>query len=115
MLCSCVPLIDEQAIEDPIHITAMKPIRLTENPLLSKTESLGDCAAARVICRTGDLDFMQLMLLERMPHHRSTSLGYYAFSFHRSVDPIAQFDIAPPPVQAIVQNPTRTSWYQIPR
>jgi hypothetical protein len=46
-LCSCVPLIDKQAIEDPIHISAMKPIRLTENPLLSKTESLGDCAAAR--------------------------------------------------------------------
>src|SRR5713101_3596603 len=44
MLCSCVPLIDKQAIEDPIHILAMKPIRLTENPLLSKTESLGDCA-----------------------------------------------------------------------
>ena len=35
MLCSCVPLIDKQAIEDPIHIPVMKLIRLTEDPLLS--------------------------------------------------------------------------------
>ena len=48
---------------------------------------------------------MQLMLLERVPHHRSTSPNYQAFSLHRSVDPIAQFGFAPPPVQAIVQNP----------
>ena len=94
MLSSCVPLIDEQAIEDTIHIALMKPIRLTENPFLAKAESLGDRATACVVCRTGDLDFMQLMLLKRMPHHRSTSLGYHAFSFHRRVEPIAQFDFA---------------------
>src|SRR5260370_2193981 len=73
MLCSCVPLIDKQAIEDPIHITVMKPIRLTDNPLLSKAESLGDCAAARVVCRTRHLDFMHLILHARVPHHRPTS------------------------------------------
>src|SRR3989442_4544370 len=105
MLRSCVPLIDDQAIEDPIHIAVMKPIHLAENPLLDKAESLGDCTTASVVCRTGYLDFMHLRLLDRMPHHRSTTLGYYTFSFHRSVERIAQFDFATPPVQAIVQNP----------
>ena len=58
MLRSCAPLIGEQAIEDPIHIAVMKPNRLAENPLLDKAESLGDGTTARVVYRTGDLDFV---------------------------------------------------------
>src|SRR5258707_11448768 len=82
----------------------MKPISLAENPLLGKAETFGDRTTAGIFCRTGDLDFIQLMHLERMPHQSPTSLCHNAFSLHRGVDPIAQFDFAAPPVQAIVQD-----------
>jgi hypothetical protein len=58
-----VPLIEEQAIEDPIHIAIMKPNHLAQNPLLEKAESLGDSTTARIVYRTGDHDFMHFMLL----------------------------------------------------
>jgi hypothetical protein len=80
-LCSCVPLIDEQAIEDPIHRAVMQPNYLAQNPLLEKAKALGDGTTARVVDRTGDHDFLHLVLLERMPHHRATRLGDDAFSF----------------------------------
>src|SRR6266487_2610360 len=83
----------------------MKPNHLAQNPLLEKAESLGDGTTARVVCRTGDHDFMHPMLLDRMPHHRATRLGDDAFALHRLVEPVAQFDAATPPIQAIVQNP----------
>jgi hypothetical protein len=50
-LCACVPLIDEQAIEDPIDIAVMKPIRPAKNSLLDEAESFGD-GAAELACRS---------------------------------------------------------------
>ena len=93
-LCSRVPLIDEKAIEDHIHIAVMKPIRLAQNPLLEKAEALGDGSTARVVYRTGDHNFLYLVLFEGIPHHRATRLGDNAFSLQRSVQPVAQFDRA---------------------
>src|SRR5215467_4801072 len=82
----------------------MKPTHLAKNALLEKAEAFGDGTTARIVYRTGDHDFMQLMFLKCMLHHRSTCPGDDAFSLKRGVEPIAQFDVATPPVQAIVQN-----------
>ena len=97
-LCLCVPLIDEKAIEDSIHRAVMQSNYLAQYPLLKKAEALGDGSTARVIYRTGDHDFLQLVLFEGIPHHRATCLGDDAFSLQRSVEPVAQFDCAVPPV-----------------
>lgn len=64
-LCSCVPLLGEQAIEDAIHRATMQPHHLAQNPFLDKAEALGDGATAQFVDRTGDHDFLQLVLLDR--------------------------------------------------
>jgi hypothetical protein len=76
LLGSRVPLLDEQAIEDPTYIAIVKPPRPAENPFLCKAQSFRDRTAGGISFRTGDLNFLQLMLLERMVYHRSTLLGY---------------------------------------
>ena len=85
-----VPLLDEQAIADPTYIAIVKPSRPAENPFLGKVQSFRERTAGGIFFRAGDLNFLQLILLERMVYHRSTRLGYYAFSLHRVIDPIAQ-------------------------
>ena len=67
----------------------MKPIRLAQDPFLGKAQSLGNGTAVRVVCRTGDHDFVQLMLLEGMLQHRATHLGHDTFPLHGRVEPIA--------------------------
>jgi hypothetical protein len=104
-LCSCAPLINEQAIEDPIHAAITKPNDLAENPLLDKAKSFGNGTTARIVNRTGDNDFVHLMHLERVSHHHATRLGDNAFSLHRRIEPIAQFDAAIPSVETIVHKP----------
>src|SRR5215467_13469098 len=93
-LCTCAPFINEQAIEDYIHIAITKPTDLAKNPLLDKAESVGNCTTARIVNRTGDDDFVHLMHLERMPHHGAACLSDNAFPLQRCIKPIAQFDAA---------------------
>ena len=60
-LCSCAPLINEQAIEDPIYVVITKSNDLAENSLPDKAGSFGNSTTARIVNRTGDNDFVHLM------------------------------------------------------
>ena len=101
----CAPLINEQTVEDYIHVAVTKPTDLAENPLLDKAESFGNGTTARIVNRTGDDDFVHLMHLECMQYHGAACLSDNAFSLHCCIEPIAQFDAAIPLIEAIVQQP----------
>src|SRR5579863_3260775 len=105
LLCSGIPLLPEQAVKHPVTKAVMKPTRSAKQAFLGKAKSFRDRAAAGIFCRTGDLDFLHLPFLERVPDHGPARLRDDAFALQRGVDPIAQFDFAMPPVHTIVQKP----------
>ncbi len=72
-------------------------------------------STARVVDCTRVYNFLHMVLLEGIPHHRATRLGDDAFSLQRRVEPVAQFDRAVLPVWGIVQNPDQGIQVPIPR
>src|SRR6185437_11763614 len=67
--CAGPPHLPEQAVEDPITKAVMQPTRSAKHAFLGKAQSFRDRAAAGIVRRTGDLDFLHLPFLERMLDH----------------------------------------------
>src|SRR5450755_828741 len=101
---SSLPFGDKHAVEHHIDVTTVEPFRLAYNPFLCETQPFGNCAAACVAYGTVNLDFVQIVLLERVGNEGAARLCDDALSLHFGIDPVANLDFGILPVEAGIAN-----------
>jgi hypothetical protein len=86
---------------------ALEVFGFAEDSFLKKPEPAGDATTPMILCRTADLDPVQVVSAKAFRNDRAAGCSYDAFSFVRAIDPITDAGVRVALLDAVYSdNPT---------